>query len=49
LVAILYRHRAELLARSQGAPNPMLPPTGPAISVTGSPTLPDATPAAKLD
>ena len=46
LIAILYRHRAELLARSQGMPNQASQPTGAAISVSGSSTLP--TPAAKL-
>jgi hypothetical protein len=48
LVAILYRHRAELLARSQGSPNPALRPTGAATSVSGSPTLEEAAPAADL-
>jgi len=43
LIAVLYRHRAELLARSQGAPNPTLPPTGAAISVSGSSTRAVAT------
>jgi hypothetical protein len=40
LLAILYRHRTELLARLQGAPNPVLPPTGQTTSVSGSPILP---------
>ncbi len=40
LIAILYRHRAELLARSQG-----LPTSGAATSVSGSPTLASAVPA----
>jgi hypothetical protein len=48
LIAILYRHRAELLARSQGTPNETLQPTGAAISVSGSSTLPEAAPAAEL-
>jgi hypothetical protein len=48
LIAILYRHRAELLARSQGTPNQALQPTGAATSVSGSSTLPEAAPAAKL-
>jgi hypothetical protein len=39
LLAILYRHRAELEARSQGTPNPALQRTGAATSVSGSPTL----------
>jgi hypothetical protein len=38
LLAILYRHRAELLARTQTVANPM-PPIGVAASVSGSPTL----------
>ena len=40
LIAVLYRHRAELLARSQATPNPVPQPTGAAISVSGSSTLP---------
>jgi len=48
LIAILYRHRAELLARSHGTPNQTLLPTGAETSVSGSSTLPDAAPAAKL-
>src|SRR5438874_10181772 len=47
LIAVLYRHRAELVARLQDAPNEALQPTGAATSVSGSSTLPDATPAAK--
>jgi hypothetical protein len=39
LVAVLYRHRAELLARSQGVASPALPPAGDSTSVSGSPTL----------
>ncbi len=46
LIAILYRHRAELLARLQGMPNQKPQPAGAAISVSGSSTLP--TPAADL-
>jgi len=46
LIAILYRHRAELLARLQGTPNQAPQPTGAAVSVSGSSTLP--APAAKL-
>ena len=42
LIAILYRHRAELLARSQGMPNQAPKPPGAAISVSGSSTLPAA-------
>jgi class 3 adenylate cyclase len=48
LIAILYRHRAELLARSQSTPNQMLQPTGAATSVSGSSTLSEAAPAAEL-
>ncbi len=40
LIAILYRHRAELLARLQGRPNQAPQPTGSAVSVSGSSTLP---------
>jgi hypothetical protein len=39
LIAIMYRHRAELLARVQWLPNDSLQPTGPAVSVSGSSTL----------
>lgn len=44
LIAILYRHRAELLARSRGMPGPSLEPTAASTSVSGSSTIPDATP-----
>jgi hypothetical protein len=44
LIAVLYRHRAELRARLQGAANQ---PTGAATSVSGSSTLPEAAPAAE--
>ena len=47
LIAILYRHHAELLARLQGAPNQTLPPTGAATSVSGSSTLEATAPAAE--
>jgi hypothetical protein len=47
LLAVMYRHRAELKARLQDTPNQALHPTGAAISVSGSPTLPDAAPAAE--
>jgi hypothetical protein len=46
-LAVLLRHRAELLARSQGAVNQSPQPTGTATSVSGSPTLPEAAPAAE--
>ncbi|HEV2970850.1 MAG TPA: hypothetical protein VGY55_12840 [Pirellulales bacterium] len=39
LVAVLYRHKAELVARLQGTPNDVLSP----ISVSGSPMLPETT------
>jgi hypothetical protein len=48
LIAILYRHRAELLARLEGMPGEALPPTGASTSVSGSPTLPETAAAAKL-
>ncbi len=47
LIAVLYRHRAELLGRSQGAPNQPLQPTGAAVSVSGSSTQAQAAPAAE--
>ena len=47
LIAVLYRHRAELRARLQGTPNQSLQPTGAVSSVSGSPTVPDAAPAAE--
>lgn len=43
LIAVLYRHRAELKARLAGMPNNVLQPNGDAISVSGSSTLPQAT------
>jgi hypothetical protein len=36
LIAILYRHRAELRARLEGMPNESVPPTGVGTSVSGS-------------
>jgi hypothetical protein len=44
LMAILYRHRAELKARLEGTPNQALQPTGAATSVSGSSTLPEGGP-----
>ena len=44
LIAVLYRHRAELTARLEGTPNQALRPTGAATSVSGSSTLPEAGP-----
>src|SRR5947209_7323499 len=46
LIAVMYRHRSELLARAQGLPNESLQPTGAAVSVSGSPSL-SAVPAAE--
>ena len=48
LVAVLYRHRAELRARLEGTPSHVLQPTRAATSVSGSSTLPQAAPAAEL-
>jgi hypothetical protein len=48
LIAILYRHRTELLARSQGMQNEALQPPGSATSVSGSSTLATVPPAAEL-
>jgi hypothetical protein len=45
LLAVLYRHRAELRARTGGAPSPQ--PPGAATSVSGSSTLPEAAPTAE--
>jgi hypothetical protein len=45
LVAVLNRHKAELVARLQGTPSAAVPPLGEAISISGSSTLPQvATP-----
>ena len=43
-IAILYRHLAELRARSESTPNQVLPPNGTTTSVSGSSTLPAAAP-----
>jgi hypothetical protein len=48
LIAVMYRHKAELVARLQVAPNPELQPAGTATSVSGSSTLPEAVPAGEL-
>ena len=45
LIAVLYRHRAELLVRTQGTLNQALPPPGATTSVSGSSTLPLGAPA----
>jgi hypothetical protein len=42
LLAILYRHRAELRSRLEDTPNQALPPSGDATSISGSSTLPEA-------
>jgi hypothetical protein len=42
LIAIMCRHRAELLARLQATPNPAVQPAEAATSVSGSPMLPEA-------
>jgi hypothetical protein len=47
-LAVLYRHRAELRARLEDAPNSALQPTGVATSVSGSSMLPPGQPAAKF-
>src|SRR5437588_5461147 len=48
LIAILYRHRAELKARLEGTPIQAPQPTGTTTSVSGSSTLPEAAPSAEL-
>jgi hypothetical protein len=48
LIAIMYRHRAELVARAQGPPDPASERAGAATSVSGSPTLVEATPAVEM-
>jgi hypothetical protein len=48
LLAILYRHKGELLARVEGATNPSAQRTGTATSVSGSPTLLEPSPATEL-
>jgi hypothetical protein len=47
LLAIIYRHRAELLARLEGSPNPAPERTGAATSVSGSPAFLEAIPTAE--
>lgn len=47
LIAVLYRHRAELRARLEGTPDQAPQPTGAAASVSGSQTLPEVAPAAE--
>src|SRR5262249_42328063 len=47
LIAILYRHHAELKARLDGAANHAVLPTGATTSVSGSSTLPEVAPTAE--
>jgi hypothetical protein len=47
LLAVMYRHRAELYARSQGTPNPELQQPRTTTSVSGSPMVADVAPATK--
>jgi hypothetical protein len=49
LIAVLYRHRAELLARLQGTADPGPNQTGVARSVSGSPMLSETSPSAELN
>lgn len=42
LIAVLYRHRAELTARLKGEATPRLSATGNDTSVSGSSTLPES-------
>jgi hypothetical protein len=48
LIAILYRHRAELEARSKGTPEAAQHGAAGSKSVSGSPTLVDAAPATEV-
>jgi hypothetical protein len=48
LIAVLYRHRAELTARLEGTPDQALEPGEAATSVSGSSTRPSTAPAAEL-
>lgn len=41
LLAVMYRHRAELLARLPNSPNGAPQPPGDAVSISGSPTFPE--------
>ena len=45
LIAVLYRHRAELQARMPGTPPQFVMPSGTTTSISGSPTIPDVLPA----
>lgn len=44
LIAVLYRHRAELQSRLEGTANQALPQSGISTSVSGSPTMPESAP-----
>ncbi|MEX0610556.1 MAG: hypothetical protein WD229_00430 [Pirellulales bacterium] len=44
LVAIIYRHKAELVARLQGTPDQALRPAEAGTSVSGSSTTPEGSP-----
>ena len=46
LIAVLYRHRAELRSRLEDTPNEASQPAGAATSISGSSTKPEAAPAA---
>src|SRR4051812_24135049 len=48
IMAVLYRHRAELEARLERTPDPAHARTGAAISVSGSPMEGEASPAVGL-
>jgi len=48
ILAVLYRHRDELEARSRDTPNPAMQRTGDATSVSGSPTHVEAASATEL-
>ena len=48
LLAVLYRHREELEARSQDNPNPATQRPGDATSVSGSPTHREVAPATEF-
>ncbi len=47
LIAILYRHRAELLARTEGTPGQARPTRGAAVSVSGRSTETPKVPASE--
>ena len=49
LMAVLDRHRAELVARTEGEPSPAPMRTRAALSASGSPPLIEAAPATELD